>query len=92
VRILRGQAEDGLGKYQNTIEEFESARRQLPRDAIVRFSLGFMYWKVHRFTDPEPELEEAVKLDPDFRKRSITLQTPTWRKGRPQLRFRFLTP
>lgn len=66
VRILRGQAEDGLGNYQNAIEEFELARQQLPGDAIVRFSLGFMYWKVHRFTEAELELAQAVKLDPEF--------------------------
>ena len=48
VRILRGQAEDALGNYQKAIEEFETARQQLPRDATVRFSLGFMYWKMRR--------------------------------------------
>jgi tetratricopeptide (TPR) repeat protein len=66
VRILRGQAEDGLGNYQNAVEDFEVARRQLPRDATVRFSLGFMYWKLHRFAEAEAEIKEAVKLDTEF--------------------------
>lgn len=66
VRILRGQAEDGLGNYQKAIKEFETARQQLPRDATVRFSLGFMYWKVRRFTEAESELRETLRLDPRF--------------------------
>lgn len=66
VRILRGQAEDGLGNYQKAIDEFETARQQLPHDATVRFSLGFMYWKVRRFTEAESELGETLRLDPRF--------------------------
>jgi tetratricopeptide (TPR) repeat protein len=66
VRILRGQAEDGLGNYQMAIEEFEAARQQVPRDATVRFSLGFMYWKVHRFAEAESEIAQALTLDPEF--------------------------
>jgi len=66
VRILRGQAEDGLGNYPKAIEEFEAARTQLPRDATVRFSLGFMYWKIRRLADAEKELEETLRLDPAF--------------------------
>ena len=66
VRILRGQAEDALGNYQKAIEEFEVARQQLPRDATVRFSLGFMYWKTRRLAEAQSEIEEALKLDPEF--------------------------
>ena len=66
VRILRGQAEDALGNYPKAIEEFEGARRQLPRDATVRFSLGFMYWKTRRLAEAQSEIEEALKLDPEF--------------------------
>jgi len=66
VRILRGQAEDGLGNYPKAIEEFEAARTQLPRDATVRFSLGFMYWKIRRLADAEKELVQALRLDPAF--------------------------
>lgn len=66
VDILRGQAEDALGNYQNAIKEFEVARQQLPRDATIRFSLGFMYWKVRRLAEAQSELGEALKLDPQF--------------------------
>ena len=66
VGILRGQAEDALGNYQNAIKEFEVARQQLPRDATVRFSLGFMYWKVRRLAEAESEIGQALKLDPEF--------------------------
>ena len=66
VRILRGQARDGLGEYKKAIAEFESARQQLPADATVRFSLGFMYWKVRRFGEAESELHETLRLDPRF--------------------------
>ena len=66
VRILRGQAEDALGNYPTAIEEFEVARRQLPRDATVGFSLGFMYWKTRRLAEAQSEIEEALKLDPEF--------------------------
>ncbi|MFN7993551.1 MAG: tetratricopeptide repeat protein [Bryobacteraceae bacterium] len=66
VRILRGQAEDGLGNHQKAIDEFEFARRQSPNDATVRFSLGFMYWKVRRLSEAESELQQALKLDPEF--------------------------
>ena len=45
---------------------FEGARRQLPRDATVRFSLGFMYWKTRRLAEAQSEIEEALKLDPEF--------------------------
>ena len=66
VRILRGQAEDAIGNYQKAIEEFERARLQVPRDATVRFSLGFMYWKMRRFPEAQSEIEEALRLDPEF--------------------------
>src|SRR5262249_52885864 len=32
----------------------------------VRFSLGFMYWKLRRFAQAESELQQALKLDPEF--------------------------
>src|SRR5207249_9019151 len=66
VRILRGQAYDGLGDYNKAIQEFESARQEAPADATVRFSLGFMYWKVRRYPEAESELQEALKLDAHF--------------------------
>jgi tetratricopeptide (TPR) repeat protein len=66
VRILRGQAEDSLGNYDKAIEEFEVVRKQLPGDATVRFSLGFMYWKMRRLADAESEFHQALKLDADF--------------------------
>jgi tetratricopeptide (TPR) repeat protein len=66
VRILRGQAYDGLGAYSKAVEEFEEAKKQLPNDAIVRFSLGFMCWKLRRFDEAEGELRETLKLDPHF--------------------------
>jgi tetratricopeptide (TPR) repeat protein len=66
VRILRGQAEDALGNYQKAIDEFEVARQQLPGDATVRFSLGFMYWKLRRWAEAQSEIEEALRLDPEF--------------------------
>jgi tetratricopeptide (TPR) repeat protein len=66
VRILRGQAEDSLANYDKAIAEFEAARQQLPHDATVRFSLGFMYWKVRRLVNAESELRQALKLDRDF--------------------------
>ena len=66
VRILRGQAYDGLGEYTKAIKEFESARLEVPTDATVRFSLGFMYWKVRRFQEAESELQETLRLDPCF--------------------------
>lgn len=66
VHILRGQAEDALGNYPKAIKEFEVARQQLPRDATVRFSLGFMYWKMRRFAEAQSEIAEALRLDPEF--------------------------
>jgi len=38
----------------------------VPTDATVRFSLGFMYWKVRRFQEAESELQETLRLDPHF--------------------------
>ncbi len=38
----------------------------MPQDATVRFSLGFMYWKVRRLAEAESELNEALRLDPHF--------------------------
>ena len=66
VHILRGQAYDGLADYGKSIDEFEAARKQRPGDPTVRFSLGFMYWKVGRFADAEAELAKAIALDPNF--------------------------
>lgn len=67
LHVLEGQADDGVGAYEKAISEFERARAQLPGDSTVRFSLGFLYWKVHHYADAEAELEEALRLDPDFR-------------------------
>lgn len=66
MRILRGQAQDALGYYDKAIEEFENARQRAPRDATVRFSLGFMYWKTRRFAEAQSELQRALTLDPAF--------------------------
>jgi tetratricopeptide (TPR) repeat protein len=66
VRILRGQAYDGMGAYDKALEEFEEAKKQLPNDAIVRFSLGFMCWKLRRLDEAESELQATLKLDPLF--------------------------
>jgi len=63
---LKGQAYDGLGYYDKAIEEFEIARQQQPEDSTVRFSLGFMYWKIRRFSEAEIELLEALKIDSHF--------------------------
>jgi tetratricopeptide (TPR) repeat protein len=66
VRILRGQAYDGLGAYNKALAEFEESKKQLPTDATVRFSLGFMCWKLRRFLEAESELQETLRLDPQF--------------------------
>ena len=64
VHVLRGQASDGVGAYPAAVEEFEAAKRLQPGDALVRFSLGFMYWKVRRYHEAQAELKEALRLDP----------------------------
>jgi len=46
--------------------QFEEAKKQLPNAAIVRFTLGFMCWKLRHFDEAESELEETLKLDPHF--------------------------
>jgi tetratricopeptide (TPR) repeat protein len=66
LRILRGQAYDGVGAYEKALEEFEAAKKQLPSDATARFSLGFMCWKLRRFSEAESELLETLRLDPHF--------------------------
>jgi tetratricopeptide (TPR) repeat protein len=66
VRILRGQAYDGAGAYEKALEEFEAAKKRLPSDATVRFSLGFMCWKLRRLSEAESELLETLRLDPHF--------------------------
>ena len=68
---MKGQAYDGLGDYTRAIEEFEVARKEQPVDATVRFSLGFMYWKVRRYAEAEAELLEALKLDSRFEEASF---------------------
>lgn len=64
--ILRGQAYDGQGSYEKALAEFEQAKQQLPDDATVRFSLGFMCWKLRHYDEAESELQEALRLDPHF--------------------------
>jgi tetratricopeptide (TPR) repeat protein len=66
LRILRGQAYDGVGAYEKALEEFKAAKKQLPLDATARFSLGFMCWKLRRFSEAESELLETLRLDPHF--------------------------
>ena len=66
LHILRGQAYDGLGSYEKARQEFEEAKEQLPGDATVRFSLGFMCWKLRDFEEAESELLETLRLDPRF--------------------------
>src|SRR5206468_10144171 len=55
-----------MSYYAKAIREFETARQQQPADSTVRFSLGFMYWKVRRFEEAAVELREALKIDPKF--------------------------
>ena len=66
IHILSGQAYDGLGQSEKALHEFQQARQELPDDPTVRFSLGFMDWKLHHFDQAIVELQATLRLDPQF--------------------------
>ncbi|MGH9455786.1 MAG: tetratricopeptide repeat protein, partial [Terriglobia bacterium] len=66
IHILSGQAFDGLGQYEKALHEFQQARQELPDDPTVRFSLGFMDWKLHHFDEAIVELQATLRLAPQF--------------------------
>jgi tetratricopeptide (TPR) repeat protein len=81
--VLEGQAYDAMGNFNRAISQFEAARQALPNDATVRFSLGFMYWKVRRYPEAESELEQALALDSRFEQAKFYLADARLMDGEP---------
>jgi protein O-mannosyl-transferase len=62
----RGQAEEGMGRIDDAIADFERSLAVSPQYAPVHFELGWLYGRKGRNQDAMVQFDAAISKDPDF--------------------------
>jgi tetratricopeptide (TPR) repeat protein len=68
VHILMGEADDGLDRTPEAIEEFTAARALAPAQTDVNFGLGFLYWKSHEYSKAVAAFQREIEVGGDVAK------------------------
>ncbi len=68
VHILMGEADDGLDRTPEAIEEFKAARALAPTQTDVNFGLGFLYWKDHQYSKAVAAFQREIEVGGDVAK------------------------
>ncbi len=68
VHILMGEADDGLDRTPEAIEEFKAARALAPTQTDVNFGLGFLYWKDHQYSRAVAAFQREIEVGGDVAK------------------------
>ena len=78
----RGYVERRQGRYDASIDSFQQALRQDPRNSVLAFELGATFMIVSRYPEAEAWLQRALALDPDnFNARSLYSSAILYRTG-----------
>jgi tetratricopeptide (TPR) repeat protein len=61
VHMLMGEADDGLGRTDEAIKEFEAAAAALaPQQPNVHFGLGYLYWEERQYDRAAIEFQREI--------------------------------
>jgi tetratricopeptide (TPR) repeat protein len=66
AHMLMAEALDGMGKTADAISELEAAARISPREPVLHFELGYLYYKQQDYDKASPELQLEVKNNPGY--------------------------
>jgi protein O-mannosyl-transferase len=62
----RGQAEEGMGRIDDAIADFERSLAVSPQYAPVHFELGWLYGRKGRYNDAMAQFDASIANDPTF--------------------------
>lgn len=68
-----GDALDGAARTPEAAEAYRKAVELLPDSTLIRYGLGYLYWKLYRYDDAERELLEVLRRDAKDARASFTL-------------------
>ncbi len=66
AHMLLAQALDGMGKTEDAIKELEAAARLSPKEPVLHFELGYLYYKQRDYDKATPELQLEIKNNPGY--------------------------
>lgn len=68
-----GDALDGAKRTPEALDAYRKAVDLDPASALVRYGLGYLYWKLYRYDDAERELTEVLRRVPGDPRSAFTL-------------------
>ena len=85
-----GDALDGAKRTTEAVEAYRTAVKLDPDSTLVRYGLGYLYWKIYQFDDAERELAEVLGRDPKDARAAFTMGDLYLTKGDVQKALPFL--
>jgi tetratricopeptide (TPR) repeat protein len=61
LHMLKGEANDGLGRTREAIKEFEAAAALTPNQPNVHFGLGYLYWKERMYDKASDQFKLEIQ-------------------------------
>jgi tetratricopeptide (TPR) repeat protein len=68
VYMLLGEADDGLDRTAEAIQEFRAAAALAPNQPDVNFGLGYLYWKSRQYDKAVPAFRKEIEAGGDVAK------------------------
>ncbi len=68
-----GDALDGAARTPEAAEAYRKAVEVDPESTLIRYGLGYLYWKLYRYDDAERELLEVLRRDAKEPRAAFTL-------------------
>lgn len=68
-----GDALDGAARTPEAAEAYRKAVELDPASTLIRYGLGYLYWKLYRYDDAERELLEVLRRDSKDPRAAFTL-------------------
>ena len=81
VHMLMGEANDGLGRTDEAIKEFEAAAAIAPKQPNVHFGLGYLYWEQRRYDRASIEFHREIEAGGSVAKSQAYLGDIALRQG-----------
>lgn len=68
-----GDALDGAVRTREAVEAYRKALELDPESTLIRYGLGYLYWKLYRYEEAERELTEVLRRDSKDPRAAFTL-------------------